>query len=143
VGFVKGAGTSSSSCDYSFLDQNLRPGRYAYRIKQIDHDGSFAYTSAVEVEVGLAPRELLLSEPYPNPFNPTATIEFTLPENGHVLLKVYDLAGREVATLANEERKAGVYQRALFDGFQLASGLYFVRLQFADKHLSKKIMLVK
>lgn len=64
-----------------------------------------------------------MGQNYPNPFNPTTTIEFTIPADGHVLLKVYDLTGREVAKLVDEERKAGVYQQVMFDASRLASGL--------------------
>jgi len=143
VGFVEGAGTSTSSREYSFADKNVAAGRYAYRIKQIDHSGSFAYTDAVELEVGLAPLVFALAQNYPNPFNPTTTIEFTLPQDGRVVLKIYDITGREVATLVDEERKAGVYHQAVFDASRLASGLYFSRLQSGGLQSVKKIVLLK
>jgi len=128
VGFVEGSGTNSSSKSYSFKDEGVAPGRYAYRIKQIDNGGAFTYTMAVEVEIGLLPRELTLAQNYPNPFNPSTTIEFTLAQDGKVVLKVYDLLGREVKTLVNEELKAGVLQRVVFDASELSTGLYFCRL---------------
>jgi hypothetical protein len=143
VGFVQGAGTSSSPRDYSFVDKPDQPGRYAYRIKQIDHSGTFAYTSTLEVVIGLAPLEFTLSQNYPNPFNPTTTIEFTLPADGHVVLKVYDLTGGEVATLVDQEMAGGVYQRVTFDASRLASGIYFARLQAGGMQLLKKMVLVK
>ncbi|MEX2190468.1 MAG: T9SS type A sorting domain-containing protein, partial [Bacteroidota bacterium] len=143
VGFVQGAGTSSSPRDYSFVDKPDEPGRYAYRIKQIDHSGAFTYTSSLEVLVGLAPLEFTLAQNYPNPFNPTTTIEFTLPADGHVVLKIYDLTGREVATLVDEERIAGVHQQVVFDASRLASGMYFARLQMNGMQLLKKMVLVK
>ncbi|MBI4417139.1 MAG: T9SS type A sorting domain-containing protein [Ignavibacteriales bacterium] len=86
-------------------------------------------------------QEFSLGQNYPNPFNPTTTIEFTVPEDGHVLLRVYDISGREVATLVDEERKAGVYQQVVFDAASLASGLYFARLQAAGKQLDRKMIL--
>jgi hypothetical protein len=143
VGFLPGSGTSSSAREYSFTDQNLPPGRYAYRIKQIDRDGSFAYTSAVEVEVGLAPRELSLSEGYPNPFNPSTTIEFTVPEDGKATLRIYNSVGQLVATLFDGEATAGRFQQATFDASALASGNYYSRLQFGDRQIVRKLMLVK
>jgi len=143
VGFIPGAGTSSSPRDYSFVDKPDQPGRYAYRIKQIDHSGAFTYTSALEVNIGLAPMEFNLAQNYPNPFNPTTTIEFTLPQDGRVVLKIYDLQGREVATLVDEERHAGVYHQVLFDASRLASGLYFSRLQSGGLQSVKKIVLLK
>jgi hypothetical protein len=69
-----------------------------------------------------------LSQNYPNPFNPTTTIEYQLPADGFVTLKVYDTLGREVATLVNEQQKADYY-KATFNGGSLASGVYFYRLQ--------------
>lgn len=134
---------SSSPRDYSYVDANLPSGRYAYRIKQIDQSGSFTYTSALGVEVGLAPRIFSLSQNYPNPFNPTTTIEFTLPEDGRVVLKIYDVIGREDVTLMDEDRKAGVYQQSVFDASRMTSGIYLARLQFNGKQLMKKLLLLK
>ncbi|MEX2190199.1 MAG: T9SS type A sorting domain-containing protein, partial [Bacteroidota bacterium] len=84
-----------------------------------------------------------LEQNYPNPFNPTTTIEFTLPADGHVVLKVYDLAGREVATLVDGDRIAGVYQQVVFDASRLASGMYIARLQMNGMQLLRKMVLVK
>jgi hypothetical protein len=143
IGFVPGSGTSSSPRDYSFVDKPDEPGRYAYRIKQIDHSGAFTYTSTLELEIGLAPLEFTLSQNYPNPFNPTTTIEFTLPEDGRVKLRIYNMLGEEIVTLVDEERKAGVYQQILFDASRLATGLYISRLEFKGSQVIKKMLLVK
>lgn len=143
IGFVHGAGTSSSPKHYSFVDQQVSPGRYAYRIKQIDHSGSFTYTSTLEVNIGLAPKEFTLGQNYPNPFNPSTTIEFTLQEDGHVLLKLYDIKGSELETLLNEERKAGYYHSISFDASRFGSGTYFYRLLANGQVLTKKMTLVK
>jgi hypothetical protein len=143
IGFVPGSGTSTSPKDYSFADGQVSPGRYAYRIKQIDHSSAFTYTSSIEVEIGLAPKEFTLSQNYPNPFNPTTTIEFTLPADGHVKLDVYTIQGQVIATLVNEERKAGVYHQVLFDASPLASGLYFSRLEVGGTQLVRRMVLMK
>jgi len=143
IGFVQGSGTSSSRKDYSFADQQVTPGRYAYRIKQIDQSGAFSYTAAIEVEIGLAPKEFTLSQNYPNPFNPTTTIEFTLPEDGHVALRMYDVTGREVATFLDEERTAGYYHQITIDASRFGSGSYFLRLEFGGQQLTRRIVLVK
>jgi hypothetical protein len=87
-------------------------------------------------------REFKLSQNYPNPFNPTTTIEFSLNSTQEVSLKVFDVLGREVATLVNERRAAGSY-RVNFDASTLSSGTYFYRLQAGDVMESKKMMLVK
>ncbi len=95
------------------------------------------------MEVGLAPLEFNLAQNYPNPFNPTTTIEFTLPQDGRVVLKIYDITGREVVTLVDEERKAGVYHQVVFDASRLASGVYFSRLESGSLQSIKRIVLVK
>jgi hypothetical protein len=143
VGLVQGKGTSTSPTKYSFTDEHISPGRYSYRIKQIDKNGSFTYTDATDVEVGLAPKEFTLSQNYPNPFNPTTTIEFTLQLDGHVMLKLYDVTGREVATLLDEDRKAGYYQSVMVDAARFGSGMYVYRLEAGGKVLSRKMLLVK
>jgi hypothetical protein len=93
--------------------------------------------------VGNAPRVFTLSQNYPNPFNPTTTIEFTIPADGRVVLKVYDIIGREVATILDENRKAGEYQQVVFDASRYASGVYFAVLQSGGKQLLKKMLLLK
>ena len=143
VGFVSGAGTSTSPKDYLFLDRNVPSGRYGYRIKQVDHSGSTSYFTAAEVEIGLAPKELSLGSNYPNPFNPSTTIEFTLPENGKARLKVFDMIGQEVATLFDQNAEAGRLYQATFSASTLPSGLYFYRLNFGDQSIVRRMALVK
>ncbi|MEX1139413.1 MAG: T9SS type A sorting domain-containing protein [Bacteroidota bacterium] len=143
VGFVQGAGTSTSARDYSYTDSNVEPGRYAYRIKQIDMSGAFTYYSAAEVEVGLGPKELALEPNYPNPFNPSTNITFTVPVDGRAALKVYNMLGQEVAILFDEEAVAGrVYQKT-FDASSLPTGVYVSRLEFGGQSVMRKMLFVK
>lgn len=79
---------------------------------------------------------------YPNPFNPQATIEYTLPEASYVLLKVYNLQGREVATLVQHEEEEGEHT-AVFDARTLASGLYVYRLEAVGRVLAGTMLLMK
>ncbi|MCS6988941.1 MAG: T9SS type A sorting domain-containing protein [Chloroherpetonaceae bacterium] len=83
-----------------------------------------------------------LEQNYPNPFNPTTTIAYVLPKAEKVSLKVYDVLGREVATLVNEVKGAGAHATT-FDAANLASGVYFYRLQAGSFSQTKKMMLVK
>ena len=143
VGFVAGAGTSTSPRDYTYTDANLLPGHYVYRIKQLDRDGKFAYFGSAEVEIGSAPKQLSLMENYPNPFNPATTIRFTMKETGRAVLKVYDMTGREVTTLFEGVAEAGRYYEVKFDGSRLSSGTYFYALTNGSERIVKRMMLVK
>jgi hypothetical protein len=93
-------------------------------------------------ETGEVPLTYALYQNYPNPFNPVTTIKYSIPNSERVVLKVYNILGQEVATLVNEEQRAGVYELK-FDASNLASGVYFYKLQ-AGKFIDvKKMMLVK
>jgi mannan endo-1,4-beta-mannosidase len=99
---------------------------------------------AVEVEgerAGL-PREFGLAQNYPNPFNPITNITYRITERGSVTLKVYDILGREVSELVNEEKDAGEYEVS-FDASSLSSGVYCYKLQSNDKVSVKKMVLQK
>jgi hypothetical protein len=142
IGFVNGYGTTTETQFYSFIDQNLNPGSYFYRLKQIDFDGSFKYYELAEtVEIG-ALQTFYLSQNFPNPFNPATIISWQVPVDGYTTLKVYDDLGREVATLVNEEKPAGNYE-VEFNASELASGVYYYRIISGDFVDTKKMILMK
>jgi len=88
------------------------------------------------------PSEIILEQNYPNPFNPSTMIEFDLNRTQHVTLGVYDLTGRQVAQLVNAPKMIGTY-RVMFDGSQLASGLYIYQLRTENQMLTRKMMLLR
>lgn len=88
------------------------------------------------------PTQFALKQNYPNPFNPTTEIEFDVPEKGRAKLLVYDVTGREVATLLNKELAPGTY-KATFDASRLSSGVYFYRLTVGNYSAVKKMMLIR
>ncbi len=90
----------------------------------------------------LVPRENKLFDNYPNPFNPTTQIKYSVKENGIVTLKIYDVLGKEVAELVNEEKQAGIYT-VNFDGSSLSSGIYFYTISAKNFLQTKKMLLVK
>ena len=90
----------------------------------------------------IIPRHFMLMQNYPNPFNPTTTITFSLPKQQHVTLMIYNLLGREVHTLVDEQSQAGMHT-VTFDASELSSGIYFYRLQAGDYSESKRMMLLK
>ncbi|MBK8983718.1 MAG: T9SS type A sorting domain-containing protein [Ignavibacteria bacterium] len=146
VGFTEGNGTTNSPKDFSFTDRNLNTGKYNYRLKQIDYNGSFEYFSLQGfVEIGV-PTEFKISQNYPNPFNPTTKIDFALPSDGNVRISLYDMTGREVAVMLNESRSAGYYT-VNFNASDLSTGSYFYRVTAESGGqsfvLTKKMTLIK
>ncbi|MBI3364774.1 MAG: T9SS type A sorting domain-containing protein [Ignavibacteriae bacterium] len=89
-----------------------------------------------------APTSYRLLQNYPNPFNPTTEFDYALPEDGHVMLKVFNVLGQEIATVVDAFQSAG-YKSISFDASKLPSGLYFYRLQAGKFTDTKKMMLVK
>ena len=126
VGFVNGKGTTTQIQNYSFTESNLPLGNYAYRLKQIDFDGTFEFSNVIEVSV-VAPREFSLEQNFPNPFNPSTMISFSLKTDADVSLKVFNLLGQEIATLFNGRLTAGI-QQISFNAENLTSGVYFYRI---------------
>jgi hypothetical protein len=93
------------------------------------------------------PTNFILYQNYPNPFNPTTSISYQLPVSGNIKLKVYDILGREVATLVDAFKQAGNY-KVTFNGSQLSSGVYLYRLtavgnQAGSYSTVKKMILIK
>ncbi len=141
IGFVGGNGTTTEPQTYSFVDGDLSNGKYTYRLKQIDYDGSFEYSNEIEVEI-LSPLEFSLSQNYPNPFNPSTTIQYSIPEGGNVKLKVYNSLGEEVAKLVDDFEEAGTY-KINFDAQNVPSGIYFYKLSANNFSSIKKMVLLK
>jgi hypothetical protein len=111
--------------------------------------GSEAYVDYIDLtapssveQLNSVPMDFTLSQNYPNPFNPSTKIEYSIPEQSFVQLKVYDILGNEVATLVNEEQTAGTY-RADFSGNDFASGLYIAKLQAGNFAKTIKMSLLK
>jgi len=143
IGFVDGFGTTTEPKSYSFIDEDVTTGKYKYRLKQIDFDGTFNYSNEIEVEVDFTPKEFLLYQNYPNPFNPNTTLSWQSPVTSWQTLKIFDQLGNEVAVLVNEERPAGHYVVEFSPSGILASGIYFYQLVSGDFSAVKKLVLLK
>jgi photosystem II stability/assembly factor-like uncharacterized protein len=141
IGFVPGHGTTTETQRYSFTDNDVKPGKYQYKLKQIDYDGTFEYSQIVEVEIPFV-NEFLLSQNYPNPFNPSTSLQYAIGSRQFVTIKVYDILGREVATLVNEEKPVGKYE-VEFNAVNLPSGIYFYQLKADEYSDTKKMILLK
>ncbi len=143
IGFVQGRGTTSEVQRYAFSDNAAPSGSVLYRLKQVDFDGTVSYSPIVETVVG-APTTFALNQNYPNPFNPQTRIGYRLPAASDVKLELYDMLGRKLATLVNARQEAGSYLIALnSQTLNLASGMYFYRLQAGSFVETKKMMLMK
>jgi hypothetical protein len=141
IGFVIGRGTTSEKSKYSFIDENVIAGQYAYKLKQIDFNGAYQFSEVVNVEI-TNPNNFKLLQNYPNPFNPTTTINFQIQDAGIVTLKVYDILGNEVTTLVNEKKEPGNYTLS-YDASNLSSGTYIYQLRMDGFVETKKFILIK
>ncbi len=141
IGFVQGNGNSNSPKDYSFTDDKISAGKYAYRLKQIDTDGNFEYSKVIEIDLD-SPAKFELFQNYPNPFNPSTTIRFTVAETEYVRLTVYNLVGEQVEELLNEVKDAGIHTID-FDGSNLNSGIYIYKIESGDFVQTRKMTLIK
>ncbi len=145
IGFVKGSGTTTEPNSYKFVDKNLNAGKYLYRLKQIDFDGSNKFSNELEVIIE-PPNEFMLEQNYPNPFNPVTRISYTIPaeSNNIVTLKVYDILGNEIATLVNEKQNPGRYEIEFdADIYSLSSGVYLYKLVSGEHTAIRKFILAK
>jgi hypothetical protein len=132
--------------------ENWRRAPYIYAASiyaaSLASGGSPSYSPTTQEES--LPIVSSLFQNYPNPFNPSTKIDFTIPVAGYVMLKVFDLLGREVATLLNEEKSSGTYH-VTFHASKLTSGVYFYRLsvkpmvrgKFASFTETKRFVLLK
>jgi hypothetical protein len=146
IAFVQGSGTTTQPKGYLYEDKKLTKGIYKYRLRQIDYNSNYEYFELANDVVIAPPNKFNVSQNYPNPSNPRSLIDYEIPVNGKVSLIIYDITGREVASLVNEVKEAGYYS-AEFNGGSLASGVYFYRVTAegeGQKHIkTMKMILVK
>ena len=140
-------GNSSSASEYTFTDHNVISGTlYWYKIEEIAANGNSEFFGPIAVEGRIVfPGEFRLSQNFPNPFNPETFIEYDVPENSQVSVDVYNILGMKVKTLVNEVMEPGFYQIS-WNGtndanHQVASGLYFIRMQGEGFVQIRKMML--
>ena len=158
IDFVQGYGNSYSPKDYIYYDTTItKNGLYFYRLKQIDFDGNFElthdtvkvavdYITSVSSEFNLnyhhQPETITLYQNFPNPFNPTTTIAFSVIKNEHIKLKIYTLTGENVAILWNQKTVSGTHY-VVFKANKLSSGIYLYQLTGGDKIITKKYAITK
>lgn len=140
--FVTAVGTSTSSSNYSYTIESPLPGSRAYRLRIVNRDGSSEYSHEIEVEVEPAD-SYFLSEAYPNPFNPRASVSLMVQQSQSIEVNVYDIMGREVARLYDGTLEAGTVAEFTIDGTSLTSGLYFLRVNGDYFETMRSVVLLK
>lgn len=145
VGFVNAAGYSSSIKNYEFVDNPTIAGKYYYRLKQINLDGSFKYSSEVEVTINNL-NDFSLWQNYPNPFNPSTKVKYSIPFSSKINLVLYDILGNKIGQIFEGIKDAGIYEitfSANDFSYPLSSGVYFLKLESKNFQKSIKITLAK
>lgn len=131
---IPGAGNTSETHHYSYVDQNITAGEtYYYKLADVDFKGKARFHGPISITARLVPQAYRLEQNFPNPFNPETTICFTLKKRGKVTLRIYNLMGQFVRILLDEEKEAGVYSvlwNAKNDyGITVATGVYYYTLE--------------
>lgn len=142
VGWVNGAGASDKLRKYGFDVEGLRSGIHEIRLRQVDLDGSFDYTRAIEVEV-YGTERLQFEPPYPNPARHTAEVSFTVDKETTAVLELFDVNGRRVWEKTFEAMGSGERTIAYIDVSSLAAGLYTARLSTTDDVRMHEIVVVR
>ncbi len=138
AGEVAAYGNSSSPRSYTFIDKNLAVGKYTYRLKTVDNDGTFEYSTVMASAEIYIPKEFSVAQNYPNPFNPGTQISFELPNDAQVVIELYAVTGSHIATVANTNMTAGYNSYYLNMGkFNLPSGAYFYKVTASESATGK------
>ena len=138
--------SSSEIIDYSYKDNSVDTGiLYSYRIEYINSLGTKELFQTEPIQI--VPALLMLSQNYPNPFNPTTMIKYYLPEKCSVLLEIFDVSGKRIASLVNKNQEKGQcsieWRGKDFNGNSVSSGTYFYRLKVGKETISKKMVLLR
>jgi hypothetical protein len=128
IGFIKGNGTCTDPHEYSFIDKFPVQGKYSYRLKQIDNNGSFKYTISIEVDNNFTPTVFSIFQNFPNPFNPNTVIRYSLPFESVIRLAIYNSLGQMIELPVSDIQQSGIHE-INFNGAKLSSGIYFYTLQ--------------
>lgn len=152
--FVQGHGTTLIPQEYSWTHANAAPGTHQYRLRQIDMDGTVHYTESVSILLNTVasvedqggPTRFGLSQNYPNPFNPSTVIQYQNPRAGRVRVSVFDAQGERITALVDEVQAPGTYSIVFStsgQAKQLASGVYYYRIEIDNQAITKKMVLLR
>jgi photosystem II stability/assembly factor-like uncharacterized protein len=141
LGFVSGNGTISETRKYSFTDKSVPNRINYYRLKQIDYNGSYEYSSVISADVSRI-FTYSLEQNYPNPFNPSTIINYSVPVQGAVKIILFDALGREIKVLVDEQKSPGNYHTE-FSASGLSSGVYFYQMKAGTFIETRKMLLLQ
>jgi M6 family metalloprotease-like protein len=147
--FVAGHGTTLQEHDYQWTDLSSPAPPLKYRLRQINLDGTVHYSEAVSVEhapvtdIQHVPAVFSLRQNYPNPFNPSTTIEFSVARAGRARLTVFNSLGQSISTLFDGDAGPGKLYSVTLDGRDMASGVYFSRLESGGAVDTRRLMLLR
>jgi hypothetical protein len=142
VAFVAGAGTSLNVISYTYTVNEVSVGLHRFRLRQVDFDGAFTYSSTVEV-TSEVPGTHLLSEAYPNPFNPSTSFSLAVSREQEVSINVYDMLGRHVSSLFRGTIEANVARTFAVNAATWTSGSYTVVVEGEAFRDSRNLVLLK
>lgn len=150
LSFIKGNGTTTSTNSYCYTDSyEFLPysGKALYRLKQIDFDGKYEYSEPIAAEIEFIPSETKLSQNFPNPFNPTTTIQYSIKGDCKVRVSIFNTLGQEIELLLSENQSAGAHE-VVWNAQNYPSGIYFYKFETSDVSNSvykevKKLLLLK
>lgn len=142
LGFVAGHGTTADAQTYSFRADDLTPGTHTFRLMQLDFDGLYEYSPEIELTLEL-PGTHVLTDSYPNPFNPTTQFNLTVARDQEVGIHLYDALGQQVQTIHQGALGANTAHRFTIEAGTLPSGLYIYQVRGASFTDSRRIMLMK
>ncbi|MFZ1517955.1 MAG: PQQ-dependent sugar dehydrogenase [Ignavibacteriaceae bacterium] len=143
VSFVEGNGTTAENKSYIYIDNLSMSNKVtlSYRLKQIDFNGDYSYSSEIKINL-ISPDNYSLEQNYPNPFNPSTVIRYSLPDESNVSLKVFDVLGNEIETLINKQQTAGSYE-INFNASKLSNGIYFYQVTANGFSKTLKMIVLK
>ncbi len=140
--FVAGAGTTSRSTSYEYRVSNVRTGKNRFRLRQVDVDGTYDYSSVVEVFVDL-PGKVFVTEAYPNPFSSSATMSLGVSTSQFVRVVMYDISGREVAVPFAGHLEADRVVDIQIDSRGLPAGVYMIHVDGESVKETRRVVLVR
>ena len=140
--FIKGAGTTTESQRYTYRINRLAHGSHAFRLKQIDLDGAFAYSPVIEVVIGI-PAAHQLTSVFPNPFHQRAQLSLTVAQPQHVQVALYNMLGQRVDVLLDDRLSTNTLHPITLAGEALPSGLYLVHITGETFSATRKAVLAR